>query len=921
MTASSSTEITEESLEVSNREATQLESGPAQTVEQRSGAQISVERDEGSSKARVTVKGSTAVVKKALALLKALVAFKAAAVEDRPVCPWFACGFCRDGPKEECGDGCEGGLHSINAAAAMKAAWLKISEQGNSDQDASCGRPLLLAISCGGAPITAGLASSTGSSAASLPLGSRGCSGGAGTGSPEEELLELCLVAICPTRIQEVGRFHRYVRPSVWTEQDAEMRQKYAPSCFPDEHCALGFTDVIGDLLDWLPSILRVEIDDMRPDDILLVSARDWEIQSLLPRRCNIPQPGTVDIALQDFFFKRWCCLKDVFRSHFSLPNEAAPNSLRAMSRHLGLPPTEQGRKSWCLDEIALLTRVTLDLLKQDWKPAPTAWREKAQAQTQFLLPRRGDYNPLDDAGISRPHKRSFGEMEASDPNFTRPPILLGHQPPNAMIPPFAPPFAPTSGPLPPMMPFQQAPLRPFFARPNALPPSMLLLHSGPRGSHPNGSLPKPSAPWHQNPNLPPPPPTLVTKAAAPKQPFSKAHLMLGPPGATAETEDSEPLEDAEPVGEFLAETVEISVAADEYAGDANEDLDKDQVEAGLEMLEMLVTESMSVEESQDELLNSQSQMLLDSEPKFGNDKTDMNSEPEEEYDMYEPPPSADRQDHEIAAEATGDQNGVCMPEVSADDPVNLSEASALGQQQLKQPVVKRPSSTTEKATEIKAKKQSHVPSLNTAAAKAPIVKVPAYKAQSSTTISAKAPVAKMPPAKAPVVKSFAGFSPSINSAETLNEASATLGAIPKQSIAKQRVDKLASENPLLADAESEDAAVSASETKMSPATVSVAKAPAPKAPVTKVSVAKTPVTKTSIAKVSPSNETPCVQFPKQSVVAPSPPPKGSVAKVPPPKLPAAKATVTKPLLKKAKIPVTKSKGAVISNQVFEEVD
>ncbi|CAE8592019.1 unnamed protein product [Polarella glacialis] len=132
----------------------------------------------------------------------------------------------------------------------------------------------------------------------------------------------------------------------------------------------------------------------MTPEDLLLVTARDFEVQSLLPRRCNTPEPGAVDATLQDFFFSRWCCLKDVFRKQFNLANEAAPNSLRNMSRHLGLPHAgaEQGRQSACMSENDLLARVTKELLKQDWKPVATAWRDKVSAQTQFLLPSRGDF-------------------------------------------------------------------------------------------------------------------------------------------------------------------------------------------------------------------------------------------------------------------------------------------------------------------------------------------------------------------------------------------------------------------------------------------------------------------------------------------------------------------------------------------------
>eukprot|EP00913_Durusdinium_trenchii_P031558 g29550.t1 len=89
------------------------------------------------------------------------------------------------------------------------------------------------------------------------------------------------------------------------------MREANPAACFSDKPAAVHFTDALADLLDWLPRLLGVSMDEMRTEDILFVSPRDFEVQSLLPRRCSLN--GAVDYGLQDFFFRRWCCLKDYF--------------------------------------------------------------------------------------------------------------------------------------------------------------------------------------------------------------------------------------------------------------------------------------------------------------------------------------------------------------------------------------------------------------------------------------------------------------------------------------------------------------------------------------------------------------------------------------------------------------------------------
>lgn len=426
----------EELLEVSAADAATLAgrgsaASPATMVEQRTGATVAVEKL--STKCQVRVQGNKASVAKALTLLRALVSFReAASAEEQGYCRWFASGFCS--LAVEGAEGCEDGLHSIEHCKKMKDSWLEAGSAKRSPE-AARGTPLLLALSCRGGGL--GPPGQPGSQSASSPQG--------GIGRPDEELLEMALTAFCPQDHVELGRFHRIVKPLSWELEEESMRKRFPASCF--HACeATNFTDLLADLLDWLSELIAAELDDLQPELFLFVTCRDWEMQTMLPRLCNLPEPGSVDVALQSFLFSRWCCLKDVFRSHFSLPNEAAPAHLRAMLRHLGLPLLDQVRRSPCMDENDSIGRVVLELLKSDWQPIPTAWRDTVSSPTQYLLPSRGDTSSgaAGRASLMLPAKRGWTavsqEVEVRSFTLSAPTWQTGATPPVMVPPPGAPP-------------------------------------------------------------------------------------------------------------------------------------------------------------------------------------------------------------------------------------------------------------------------------------------------------------------------------------------------------------------------------------------------------------------------------------------------------------------------------------------------
>jgi len=388
----------EECFEVSAADAAQLSGagGGRALIEQRAGVSIVVENAGAGAHNthQVRIRGPKAKVTKAKVMLRAVVSFREAAPPDETgICRWFAAGFCRWG--ERGADGCREGLHSAEAIKKSVVSWLNDGQKQEvlEKLEKKSGQPLLLALFCSGP-------------------------GQRGFNDAEEEIVEFALVAVCSSTGKEVGRFHRFLKPSVWEARNAELRLQFAPACFNGEISAIAFTDMLADLLDWIPSLLGVDLDEVTPEDVLFVSARDVEIQMTLPRACNLPVPETVDLALQNFFFCRWACLKDVFRAHFSLPNEEAPVNLRAMLRHFGLHRPETGRFTGCMLDAACVSRVVQEILRTGWEPQATAWRDSVTAPTQFLLPKRGEFH-ASDTTVSQEHflpprKRSFSQMSSN---------------------------------------------------------------------------------------------------------------------------------------------------------------------------------------------------------------------------------------------------------------------------------------------------------------------------------------------------------------------------------------------------------------------------------------------------------------------------------------------------------------------------
>lgn len=230
-------EEVEDILAIAGGDALQLTEGrgaeKVRTVELRCRIRLSVDRGGASNSdaktAQVRLKGTRAGIAKGQRMLRALFAFREASAEERRrVCPWFAAGFCRHGAY--CSpEGCPDGSHDGDRACKAQLEWSAQAPEAHTEAQPA-GRPLLLALGCSG------------------PEERIRCSYGPG----EDEIIEIVALAVCPKSRREVGRFHRFVRPSAWgvdgnpedeveeeecgTAVEGDLAAVDAASAEPEEH-------------------------------------------------------------------------------------------------------------------------------------------------------------------------------------------------------------------------------------------------------------------------------------------------------------------------------------------------------------------------------------------------------------------------------------------------------------------------------------------------------------------------------------------------------------------------------------------------------------------------------------------------------------------------------------------------------------
>eukprot|EP00927_Polykrikos_kofoidii_P048694 TRINITY_DN42921_c0_g1_i1.p1 TRINITY_DN42921_c0_g1~~TRINITY_DN42921_c0_g1_i1.p1 ORF type:complete len:1238 (-),score=262.82 TRINITY_DN42921_c0_g1_i1:164-3442(-) len=255
------------------------------------------------------------------------------------VCKWYAAGFCRNRPDES--GGCRNGLHCSAAARKAEAGWLALCPQTGSTTAGS--GPLLLLLDLEG--------------------------GGNQDGRDgEDEIIEVPVVALCQQSGQELGRFHRFVRPGYWDREAQSMRERFKPSCFNGESTAEPFAAVIASLLAWIASLLGKTRDTLSNESFLFVTCGNWDVKTALPRQSAMP--GGVDLPTQELLFSRWCNLKEAFRDHYKLSQNAAPTGMRGMLKRLKIPLS--GQHHLGMDDVTNLLKILSQMISEGANIQPT---------------------------------------------------------------------------------------------------------------------------------------------------------------------------------------------------------------------------------------------------------------------------------------------------------------------------------------------------------------------------------------------------------------------------------------------------------------------------------------------------------------------------------------------------------------------
>jgi len=256
------------------------------------------------------------------------------------ICKWFAAGFCRNRPQR---GACHNGLHDGAAALRAEAAW--VGEGPQMDAAASESRPILLLLDLEGGGNTEGR-------------------------DGEDEIIEMPVLAMCGQTGQELGRFHRFVRPGYWDRENASMRQRHACECFNPASAAEPFPRVVSSLLAWIGLLLGVAVERIRATEFLFVTCGNWDVKTALPRQCCNPTPGTVDVATQQLLFGRWCNLKEVFRDHYRLSDRDAPTGMRGMLRRLRI--SLSGQHHLGMDDVTNLSKIMKVMISEGARMSAT---------------------------------------------------------------------------------------------------------------------------------------------------------------------------------------------------------------------------------------------------------------------------------------------------------------------------------------------------------------------------------------------------------------------------------------------------------------------------------------------------------------------------------------------------------------------
>eukprot|EP00929_Paragymnodinium_shiwhaense_P070409 TRINITY_DN35661_c0_g1_i1.p1 TRINITY_DN35661_c0_g1~~TRINITY_DN35661_c0_g1_i1.p1 ORF type:complete len:725 (-),score=201.78 TRINITY_DN35661_c0_g1_i1:188-2362(-) len=288
------------------------------------------------------------------------------------VCKWYAAGFCRN--RIPLGEVCRNGRHDGAAALAAETCWVEDNSAADFCRSASapsCATRTKASRRPGRLPLL-------------LLLDLEGGGNQAGRDG-EDEIIEVPVLAMCPVTGDELGRFHRFARPSFWDLYKEDMQRRHPADCFNRSSSAVPFPQVMLEMKAWIDELLSGCLKDdggaerpLRKEDFLFVTCGNWDVKTIMPKQCGKPVAGAVSSEMQALMLSRWSNLKEVFREHFGLAEAAAPTGMRGMLKRLKIPLS--GQHHLGMDDVTNLSKILRTLVLKGARIEATGHATEAAA-------------------------------------------------------------------------------------------------------------------------------------------------------------------------------------------------------------------------------------------------------------------------------------------------------------------------------------------------------------------------------------------------------------------------------------------------------------------------------------------------------------------------------------------------------------
>ncbi|CAG9531705.1 unnamed protein product [Cercopithifilaria johnstoni] len=171
---------------------------------------------------------------------------------------------------------------------------------------------------------------------------------------PHQEIIEFPVIQLSGKNFEEVGRFHRYVRPTerpILTSFCTELTGIVQETVTNQET----LPDVMNAFDKWLVDSNLISADHSMKSLFTFVTCGDWDLGVLLPSEANYR-----NLELPDYF-KKWINLKKAFckwKGYFA-------KSLTVMLRDLEL--NHEGRLHSGIDDVRNMCQITRSLAKSGY--------------------------------------------------------------------------------------------------------------------------------------------------------------------------------------------------------------------------------------------------------------------------------------------------------------------------------------------------------------------------------------------------------------------------------------------------------------------------------------------------------------------------------------------------------------------------